>query len=231
MNVNDSWSSRKWNGIMAVVVVGIVAAMIGIAWQYHTNQSDTSVQTDPFPYQSLPMLGSPSAPVKIVEFGDFKCPDCKQWEETIFPQLKREYLDTGKAQLYFMNFPVVSGSETAELVGRSIYHQNNQAFWDFYTAIYQNQQNAKINWATESFLLKFVAEHVKSVDLTRLQNDVEQKVYQAEIEQEKRIGKEAGVTATPTFFINGKKVQFPYSYEHIQSMIEQQLKEKVSSNR
>jgi protein-disulfide isomerase len=214
--------SNKWNWIMLFVVFCLVIAMYSV-YQFYKSNHEEKPTTDPFSYSKLPVLGSASAPVRIVEFGDFKCPDCKDWEQNVFPQLKKDFIDTGKAKLYFMDFQVIRNSETAELVGRSIYHQSNDAFWQYYTAIYANQGNEREDWATESYLLNFVSGHVPHIDIQQLKQDVQGKVYQSEVDQDKKIGKQAGVHATPTIFINGKMVESPQSYDQIKSMIGQAL--------
>ena len=60
-----------------------------------------------FAYSTQQSLGKDDAPVKVVEFGDFKCPACRTWDVTVLPRLKEEYIDKGKVQLYFINFPFI----------------------------------------------------------------------------------------------------------------------------
>lgn len=59
-------------------------------------------------YTGQPMMGKKDAPVKIAEFGDYKCIYCYQFEMTIFPKLKKDFIDTGKVQYYFMNYTILA---------------------------------------------------------------------------------------------------------------------------
>ena len=54
----------------------------------------------------LPPLGKTDAAITIVEFSDFECPYCRRFFTDAFPQIKKEYLDTGKAALYYRHFPL-----------------------------------------------------------------------------------------------------------------------------
>ena len=97
-----------------------------------------------FAYSTQQSLGKDDAPVKVVEFGDFKCPACRTWDVTVLPRLKEEYIDKGKVQLYFINFPFIGkDSDLGAAAGEAIYKQDKDSFWIFYDEIYQNQKIRK----------------------------------------------------------------------------------------
>ncbi len=88
--------------------------------------------TAQFDYGKLPVLGNANAPVKIIEFGDYKCPSCQYFAQQIEPRLKKDFIDTGAASMHFMNFTIIGpDSNTAALAGQSIYHQSNDATGHF----------------------------------------------------------------------------------------------------
>lgn len=58
-----------------------------------------------FKLEKQPFLGDPTAPIKVIEFIDFKCPSCAKWENENFPDFKQDFIDTGKVQFYVINFP------------------------------------------------------------------------------------------------------------------------------
>src|SRR5579859_776218 len=60
----------------------------------------------------FPVLGQDSAKVTIVEFADPRCPYCQQFFNTVLPQLKKDYIDTGKVKLYWRNFDFLGPSST-----------------------------------------------------------------------------------------------------------------------
>lgn len=78
-----------------------------------------------FKLEKQPTLGNPDAKVKVIEFIDFKCPSCAQWDKENFPRFKQEFIDSGKVQFYVINFPFLGpDSIEAALAAESIYNQN-----------------------------------------------------------------------------------------------------------
>ncbi|SFS63828.1 Thioredoxin [Paenibacillus sp. BC26] len=158
-----------------------------------------------FDYQQLPMLGSADAPVKIVEFGDFKCPACRYFSQEIKPKLLQDYIDKGEVAFYFMNHTIIGpDSFAAAVAGQSVYHQNPKEFWKYYDAIYKNQGDERVAWATPSFLVELAKNAQLQVDYEKLMRDIENEAYANEViaHNEKA---EKLISATPTLFINGVK--------------------------
>ncbi|QHW35371.1 thioredoxin domain-containing protein [Paenibacillus rhizovicinus] len=202
-------------GTSIVVVLGIIAAII------FTPKSDP---TD-FDYASLPVLGQTDAPVKIVEFGDFKCPACQYFSQQVKPQLEKEYIDTGKAAMYFMDFLIIGpDSETAALAAHSVFHQNNDAFWKYYDALYKNQPDEKLNWATPDYLLQLAKDNKIDVDYDKMKTDIEDKTYIKEVDKGSSTARKANVQSTPTLFINGKEYKGDFSnYGQLKEAIDKAL--------
>lgn len=96
-------------------------------------------------YKDQPYLGQEGAPVQIVEFGDYKCPACKNFNENIFPQIKADLVDTGKAQFYFINYPFINIDSTRSAqFAEAIYQElGNEAFWNFHKLLYEKQPSDK----------------------------------------------------------------------------------------
>jgi protein-disulfide isomerase len=172
-------------------------------------------------YDNLPVLGNKNAPVKIVELGDYKCPSCQYFSQQIAPQLKKDYIDTGVASLYFMNFTFIGpDSVTAALAGQSIFHQNNDVYWKFYDAIYKNQGNEKVEWATPQFLTDLARKEALPIDYDKLQLEINTKKYQNELDQQNAFARKNQVSSTPTLFINGKKLDNSMDYNAVKAAIE-----------
>lgn len=166
------------------------------------------VKAAEFDYAKLPVLGSENAPVKIVEFGDFKCPSCKVANETIKPPLSNEYIEQGDVAFYFANLPFLAAdSTTAALAVQSVYHQNAEAYWDYFDAIFSNQGEESVEWATTDFLVALAKEINLPVDYDLLRQDIENKTYQSEVVEQYNKATELNVDGTPTFFINGIEYQ------------------------
>lgn len=198
--------------IVAIFVIALIA-----------KPKSASVQ---FAYDKLAVLGDPDAPVKIVEFGDYKCPSCKYFSTQIEPQLKKDFIDKGIASFYFMNFTILGpDSYTAALAGQSIFHQNNAAFWKFYDAVYKFQGDEKGSWATPEFLIELAKKEKISVDYVKLQQDIVSKTYRAEVDEHNEFARKSGVKGTPALFINGKKFDDAFDYNALKKAIEEARKD------
>jgi protein-disulfide isomerase len=224
-------SSRSSSLMSMITLVTLLVLFAGLG-VYSLVQSDgkpdAKTQTvQNMNYAGHPKLGSDSAPVKLMEFGDFKCPTCKMFHDFIFPQLKKEYIDTGKVQMFFTNLQFIGpDSVTAGEAGESVFHQKPEAFWAFYDAVYTHQGKETETWATPAFLADLVKKYVPGVDVNRLQQDLKNKTYEAEVKKDGDYASSLNVTAVPAIFINGKKVENGMDYQAIKQMIEQELKKK-----
>lgn len=233
--------SNKSNVTFMLTVVGIIVAILA-SLAFLTKQEEKQVasklptseeyknaykgEVKDFEYENQPVVGEKDAPVKVVEFGDFKCPSCAMWEKTVFPQIYSEYVHTGKVQFYFINWQFLDvDSVLAGVAGEALYHQNQDAFWQFYSKIYENQGLESKKWATEKFLLGFVKDNVTGIDYKQFEKDLKERKYMDLVRKDFLIGQKYGVSGTPAIFVNGKQVK-NNSYEEIRNNIENALGEK-----
>jgi protein-disulfide isomerase len=174
-----------------------------------------------FDYTNQPMLGNSHAPIKIVEFGDFKCPSCKYFHDNIFPLLEKQYIDPGEVRFYFMNFPFLGpDSTTAAEAGEAIYHMDPAAFWNYYNAIYTNQGDEKDEWATPDFLVSLSEKDVPGIDYKKLTTDLSNGTYKTDVQNDYDAGAKVGVDSTPTLFINGQVFLQFSNWNALQAAIE-----------
>lgn len=181
--------------IIAAVVVVIV---LGI------NNQNKPVSFD---YDQYAMTGSADAPVKVVEFGNFKCIICQNFALNVKPQLQTDYIDTGKVAFYFVNFSSFLGEDayTAALAAQSVYHQNEEAFWDYYHILFEKQGAEDAVWATPDYLVQLAKDAQLPVDYDLLRSDIDNQTYKDELDEQNDMVTPLGVSGTPTFFINGEK--------------------------
>ncbi|MBE1444926.1 DsbA family protein [Paenibacillus sp. OAS669] len=179
------------------------------------------------PYETMPTLGNPDAPVKIVELGDYKCPSCQVFSQKVEPLLKKDFIDTGIASLHFMNYTIISpeaDSMTSAMAGQAIFHQNNDAYWKYYDAIYKNQGDEKKIWATTDFITNLARQEKLPIDYDKLKQDIENKTYKKEVDAHNAFARSNQVYSTPTLFINGKKFEDPFDYNKLKAAIEKAQK-------
>jgi protein-disulfide isomerase len=205
-------TTRRLLWITGIIIVAIIAAVI----IFQPKAAPVELA-----YDNLPRLGDANAPVKIVELGDYKCPSCQYFSQQIEPQIKKDYIDKGLASFYFMNFTIIGpDSNTAALAAQSVFHQSNDAFWKFYDALYKNQGNEKVQWATPQFLVDLAKKENLPIDYDKMMLDITSKKYQNEVDAHNAFARKNQVNSTPTLFINGKPLDKSMDYNAIKAAID-----------
>ena len=149
---------------------------------------------------SPPILGSADATITIVEFGDFQCPKCDQWFQNEKPTIKSDYIDTGKANLYFVDFPFLG--EDSDTAANASYCADEQGkYWEYHSTLYNNQGGINEGWANTSALKQFAAD--VGLDTMKFNSCLDSGKYADRIDYNKQIGMSHGVEGTPVFFIVG----------------------------
>ncbi|GAB6992315.1 DsbA family protein [Paenibacillus pini] len=219
---------KRMKRIMWITGASIVVLVLLFVFIRPQGEKTAEDSKDMFNYSTLPVLGNPEAPVKLVEFGDFKCPTCRAFSQSISPEIQKDYIDTGKVAMYFMNFLVISpdgDSNTAALAAQSVFHQNKDEYWKFNKALYDNQQDEATVWATPEFLVDLARKENIKVDYDLLSKDIKDKTYQNEVNEHDTVANKLNVMSTPSLFINGNKVsdQDILNYDSIKSTIDKAL--------
>lgn len=156
----------------------------------------TSVDDDPY-------LGNKEdAKVAIVEFSDFECPFCKRFHQETFDELKKNYIDTGKAILVYRDLPLsfhdpmaTKEAMTAECVQEQ---GGNEAFFKFATSLYD--ATASNGQGVSDDKLYSLASDA-GVDKNKVKSCVENKDFADEVANDAKAAQDAGVTGTPGFVI------------------------------
>ncbi|WP_433945969.1 DsbA family protein [Paenibacillus sp. SN-8-1] len=188
--------------------------------------SSSKVINPNFPYDTLPVLGNKEAKVKVVEFGDYQCPACKQFTETVKPQLVKDYIDKGLVSFYFMNFSFIGDeSNLAALAAQAVYHQSNEAFWKYYEALYREQGAENSGRITPAYLVELAKKENLQIDYNKLQQDIDNKVYQDEVDKHNAKTNELNIQSSPTVYVNNTQYTGHYlDYGSLKQDIEKALK-------
>src|SRR3989338_10732545 len=164
-----------------------------------------------------PVKGDPNSPVEIIEFSDFQCPFCSRWYSDALPQIQKEYIDTGKVKLVYRDFPLSSIHPQATPAAEAAECAKEQGkFWEFHDKIFQNQ--AAMNdasykqWAQELGL-----------NTQQFNDCVDKRKYQSEVTKDYQDGQAAGVTGTPSFFVNGINIRGAQPFSAFKTIIDQEL--------
>lgn len=216
----------------SVLIIGtlIAAALIALALFAVRGQGATTGEAQTFTYANLPYAGQASAPVNVVVVEDFKCPSCKTFEEGAATELRTKYVGTGKAKMYSLVYPFLSDSlpendsKYAAQAARCVYAQGkNDAFNTYKEIIFRAQGPESEIWATKSRLKELAGS--LDIDQAKFAACLDNDETAAQVEADKQEALKAGVTGTPTVFVNGKRVNVQSDYvKEISAAIDEALK-------
>jgi protein-disulfide isomerase len=145
--------------------------------------------------------GRPSAPVMIVEFGDYQCPKCGEFARDIEPRLIRRYVDTGVARIAWRDFPFYGKESVRAAVAARAAGQQGE-YWRFHDALYARQFPVRSGHLTDAYL-RGVARRA-GLDLRRYDAAVAGRGTRAKVDGDYQFGQGLGVPGTPAFLINGE---------------------------
>ena len=148
-----------------------------------------------------PILGNPSAPITIVEFGDYQCHQCYNWFHNTKPAITKEYIETGKANLVFVDLAFL-GRDSPMAAQASYCAEDQEMYWEYHDMLY-NYQGSKIDdgWANNERLKAF-AENL-GLDMELFESCLDSGKYSKRVQFNIQQAKEHGVRGTPGFFIVG----------------------------
>ena len=176
-----------------------------------------------------PAIGTPGAPVSLVVFSDFQCPHCKEEAKSLRANLIKAF--PKEVRLYFKDFPIEQShpwAKLASIAGRCVYRQNMEAFWDFHDWAFENQE--KLNLENFGAQLTTFATS-KNLDSLALKSCVDSKATLEIVEKNQADGREVGVSATPTIYMNGRPLPGNVPWEQLQQLIQFELDyQKVAKN-
>ncbi|EDL65602.1 BdbD [Bacillus sp. SG-1] len=207
--------------VLITLAVVILLAMI-VVLTNKSKDTDQTLESHP-PTANQPMIGKKDAPASVVEFGDFKCPACKAWGEMIYPQLKADFIDTGKANFTYINTEFHGKESTlSALAAESILKNDPGSYWEFHKKLFEEQpaDNHDALWITVDKLVE-VAKKTTDIEADQFRQDIEQQTYMEEVNVDSSLVQDFNIQKTPTIIINGTMLEDPYDYEKIKALIEE----------
>jgi protein-disulfide isomerase len=160
------------------------------------------------------VLGKPDAPITILEYASLTCPHCAAFHRETLPQVKKDWIDTGKAKLVFRHFPfdraALSAAQLTECAGPDKY-------FTFLDVLFQQQETWVRGDPTANLtrIAKLGGIPEDKVQACLKDEKLANKIVAGRLQGEK----ELGVNSTPTFFINGRKVVGAEPYEQFNTTL------------
>ncbi len=181
------------------------------------------------PLENGKTIGDLNAKVKIEVYEDFQCSSCKQYASTVEKQLvDSTYITSGQVYYEFVQYPFIDSNsitkESHQAANASMCALEQGRFWDYHDILFANQGTVENGGAFNDKRLQAFAESL-GLDMTAFNKCFSANKYSAEIEADFQKGVAAGVTGTPTVFLNGTQVTPGYvpTYDEIKSAIDTAL--------
>ncbi|GIW66199.1 MAG: hypothetical protein KatS3mg095_0097 [Candidatus Parcubacteria bacterium] len=155
---------------------------------------------------TLPPLGNPNAPIKIIEFGDFHCPFCAQVPRVVLNNLQ-QYIDNNLIVFYFRDFPldqIHPFSRNVHLASRCANEQGK--YWEFHKKAFDDFINGLGQKTGDKDYLFNLAKSL-SLDINKFEECYNNRKYENEINNDYNQGIQLGIQGTPSFLINNMFIQ------------------------
>ncbi len=166
------------------------------------------------PTDGFPSLGPANAPITLVEFADFQCPFCRQWEQQTYQPLLAAY--PGKIRIVYRDFPLTQIHPNAMPAAEAAQCANEQGkFWQFHDKLFSSEN------LSEDVYKQYAQE--LGLDMTKFESCLADHTYAKAIQADSDFATNLGVNSTPTFFINGLAIIGAQPLSQFTSIIDKEL--------
>ena len=207
--------------IIKLALVAVLAFGAYSVWKYgfasETGTSESGVVTTLSVTDKDWVKGTANAPATLIEYTDFQCPACGAYYP-ILDQLSKDLGD--KMRFVVRHYPLVqihknalAGSRAAEAAGRQ------GKFWEMYDLLFANQKEWSLAEDPMMSILPAYAGRI-GLDVEKFRRDMADATLDDKITADRSSGNELKITGTPTFFLNGERLDNPTSVESFKKMIE-----------
>jgi protein-disulfide isomerase len=195
---------------------------------YDLSQNPFKEDLDKLKTSLSPSFGAAGAPVVLVIFSDFECPLCKEEAKTLRQNLPVAF--PKDVRVYFKDFPLEQihpWSKPAAIAGQCIFRENPAAFWQYHDWIYEHQSEITPD-NLKAKVLEF-AQTAKDLDGMQLGRCIDSKATEADVNASIAQGKALKIDATPTMFVNGRRLIGNYPWQNLQQIISGELNYQKSA--
>ena len=196
-------------GVIAVIALAIVGLLVIPSIRSASAPVGEFVKITPVEYSQVDRtgMGDPNAKVKIEIFEDYTCSACKVYSESVEPQVIKEIVDAGLAYYVFYQFPFLDDGSSDKNSDRSanaaLCAADQNRFWEYKSMLFANQ-NGVVGEFSDKRLNAF-AEHL-GLDMGQFEACYDEGRFKSQINEEISLGRNRGITGTPTVFVNGVDV-------------------------
>ena len=211
-------TETKWLGVILIITVVLLFGGVFLLSRGQSSKAIEGTNVSQIDYSKGQKVGSDSAKVKVVEFSDFQCPACLAAEPYV-KKLRADYPD--QVQFIYRHFPLpphTYGKEAATLAEAA---GEQGKFWEMHSKIFETQTQ----WSELADVKPFFLGLAKQLGLgeDKVKQAMETNAFKSKIDDDLAEGRNLGVNSTPTFFVNGRKLNLR-SFEDLNTVVAEELK-------
>ena len=192
----------------AIAIALIVAA--GLIWSNRDSSTLPGLhEADAAALASIPtdgrVIGDPDAPVHLIEYGDYQCPACASFSQSVFPTLLSDYIATGKVSFEFRDLAFLGDDSVtaAEAAACSI---DQDGYWLYHDTIYANHYGENLGDLSKSRLLQMAK--LSGLDQNEISSCLDAGTTSTDVQTMHQEATQLGLTSTPSFVLNGAVMQW-----------------------
>lgn len=209
---------------LGIILVLTLVLLFGGIFLLSRNQSSSDniqgknvVQID---YSKGQKIGSDSAKVKVVEFSDLECPACLAVEPNV-QKLRSDYPQ--QVQLIYRHFPLPQHVHSRQVATLAEAAGQQGKFWEMHDKLFETQTQWTSMSKDEATAFFLGLSKQLGLDENKIKQELESDAYAAKIDADIAEGQRLGVNSTPTFFVNGRKLNLR-TFDELNTAVAQELK-------
>jgi len=188
-----------FSGIIIIAIITIIASIsisqsVNESLNLDMGQTHGTVSTA----MGSPIFGSVSAPITIIEFGDYQCHQCYNWFHNTKDLVVKNYIETGKANLVFVDLAFL-GHDSPNAAAATYCAEEQGKYWEFHNLLYISQEGIDTGWANSERLKAFAFS--LGLDMKLFDSCVDSGKFNKRVQYNINEAKKQGASATPTFII------------------------------
>jgi protein-disulfide isomerase len=188
-------------GVIVIAIIAGVAASLSASPSETVNLDMSRTHGTISTAMGSAILGDPSAPLTIIEFGDYQCHQCYNWFHNTKPAIFQDYIETGKANFVFVDLAFL-GRDSPKAAQASYCAEDQGMYWEYHDMLYISQE-PKIDggWANSERLKAFAFS--LGLDMELFESCLDSGKYSKRVQYNSQQARDHGVRGTPGFFIVG----------------------------
>ncbi len=207
---------ERYKYIIAAVVLVALAGVGYVLFMKDGASNTAKYEAKALPVLAENVLGKEDAPITIIEFSSLTCPHCAVFHNDTLPELKTKYIDTGKVKYILREFPLDQLALAGFMLGRCM--EKRSAYFDFIDLLYAKQRE----WATAKEPQAALMSLAQQVGFSEesFKKCIENRELISQVLAVKNTGmSEFQIRSTPTFFVNGTRVEGAQPLEEFEKIM------------